>query len=447
MSADNDGQNRTVARRRAAAVADDDCQQVRGTLSCMTQFPVGSDDRESVRTAPPTVPLPVLSSSVIEAIAVANGVCVHPVPLRRIDTVTGVVEIIDVPCGATLASKCEPCANRSRLLRMVQCRQGWHLDTEPIDAKVSSEQSALMIMRADLERARIAVLASGGDPAPIDNAILEVEAQLAAENVRGRVVREASSRRVRSTRRRQDVPDLPRRKMAPRTIGRTFEGHSGKVFRPSVFLTLTCRSYGPVRADGTPVDPSRYDYRTAARDAIHFPKLIDRFWKNLRRVVGFKVQYFATLEPQKRLAPHLHAALRGTVSRADLRLVAAATYQQVWWPACDEPLYEDASPVWDNVCGGYVDPLTGEQLPTWDEALDRLAGHAKPAHVVRFGAQVHAQGVLGDSPAADRCIGYLVKYLNKDVSTCHELETTSQADHLDRGVGGSPVRAMLPHVP
>jgi hypothetical protein len=61
-----------------------------------------------------------------------------------------------------------------------------------------------------------------------------------------------------------------------------------------------------------------------------FPKAVDRFWQNLRRVAGFEVQYFAVLEPQRRLAPHLHAALRGTISRADLRLVAEATYHQVW---------------------------------------------------------------------------------------------------------------------
>jgi hypothetical protein len=100
-----------------------------------------------------------------------------------------------------------------------------------------------------------------------------------------------------------------------------------------MFLTLTCDSYGRVNADGTPVDPDSYDYRRAARDAIHFPKLVDRFWQNLRRAVGWDVQYFACLEPQRRLAPHLHAAFRGTIPRALLRQVAAATYHQVWWPA------------------------------------------------------------------------------------------------------------------
>jgi hypothetical protein len=50
-----------------------------------------------------------------------------------------------------------------------------------------------------------------------------------------------------------------------------------------MFLTLTCDSCGKVRDDGTPVDPATYDYQRAARDALHFAALFDRFIKNLRR--------------------------------------------------------------------------------------------------------------------------------------------------------------------
>ena len=55
------------------------------------------------------------------------------------------------------------------------------------------------------------------------------------------------SRRVRSTRRRQDAPDLPRVPMENRTVGRTFAAADGQEYRPSMFLTLTLPSYGPVR--------------------------------------------------------------------------------------------------------------------------------------------------------------------------------------------------------
>jgi len=46
---------------------------------------------------------------------------------------------------------------------------------------------------------------------------------------------------------------------------------------------------------------------------------------------------------------------------------------QVWWPATDEIRFEgDYLPVWYEARGGYLDPATGELLPTWDQALDTI---------------------------------------------------------------------------
>src|SRR5690606_14219541 len=117
--------------------------------------------------------------------------------------------------------------------------------------------------------------------------------------------------------------------------------------------------------------------------------------------------YFATVEPQKRLAPHLHLAMRGTLPRAEIKAVAAATYHQVWWPKVDRVVYDgDHLPVWDKTAG-YVDPGTGEVLPTWEQALDALDADpgAEPLHVIRFGEQVDARGVLAGTPDADQAIG------------------------------------------
>ena len=81
---------------------------------------------------------------------------------------------------------------------------------------------------------------------------------------------------------------------------------------------------------------------------MHFPRLLDRFWQNLRRAVGWNVQYAGAVEPQRRLAPHAHFAMRGTIPRALVRQVAAATYHQVWWPPADELVYEPGrAPQWD----------------------------------------------------------------------------------------------------
>jgi len=62
---------------------------------------------------------------------------------------------------------------------------------------------------------------------------------------------------------------------------------------------------------------------------------------------------------------------------------------------------------------GALDPATGEVLPTWDQALDKLPD--EPHHVARFGERFDAQGVLAASTDAARCIGYLTKYLTKQV--------------------------------
>jgi hypothetical protein len=81
-------------------------------------------------------------------------------------------------------------------------------------------------------------------------------------------------------------------------VGKTYTSPDGKTFRPSMFLTLTCPSYGRVREDGTPADPDAYDYTRAVQ--------------NLRRFLGYDVQYFGAVEPQRRLAPPAAPAIAAT---------------------------------------------------------------------------------------------------------------------------------------
>ena len=165
-------------------------------------------------------------------------------------------------------------------------------------------------------------------------------------------------------------------------------------------------------------------------------KLWDRFIQNLRRAVGYDVQYFAVLEPQRRLAPHIHAALRGAIPRQLLRQVIAATYASVWWPPHDRIIYAGTNiPVSDNQAEAYVDPHTHTPLPTWDQALDELDHDedAGPAHVLRFGRQSDMQGVIGGTSQADRRIGYLTKYLTKAITD----PLGDQDDELSPGPAGS----------
>jgi hypothetical protein len=382
-----------------------------------------------------------LARDSIRKIAAASGGCLRPVQLRRTDTQTGETVSVMVPCGTTLASICPPCADRAKALRAAQCREGWHLQDEPdlTPAAPDELQEFWLTMRAEAQLRRDQAGAAGQDMTDYDELIDELDIEITRAGIRGKVTTNYSSdskqrsRRSRSTRRRQDAAPLPARKIAHRTTGRLYTSPDGKKYRPSMFLTLTCDSYGKVLDDGTPADPGSYDYTRAARDAIHFAALLDRFIQNLRRVLGYEAQYFGGVEPQKRLAPHIHLAVRGSVPRPLLRQVLAATYHQVWWPSTDTIRFAgDQLPVWDEGSGNYLDPATGELLQAWDDALDAIGPADQPQHVARFGAQFDAEGVLAGSKDANRCIGYLTKYLTKQVAECHVPETDAQQAHADR---------------
>ncbi len=376
-----------------------------------------------------------LTTDVARAVAEQHGVCVRPLAMRRIDTTTGRMDVVPVPCGSTREDQCRPCADKARRLRMAQCREGWHLEAEPVTARATptEEHQKLMALRADLATAYTECQANGDAEVceQLADSVAELDAELRALGVRGRLTPlDPSPKPVRrSTRRRHDAPDLPRRPVERRTLGRVFAGR----YRPSTFLTLTLDSYGRVDGDGAAVNPDCYDYRRAARDAIHFPALVDRFWQNTRRCVGWDVQYFGTVEPQKRGAPHFHAAIRGAISRAELRAITAATYHQVWWPAHDRLVYEgERLPVWDTRVKGFTDPDTGQPLPTFDQACEELT---EPAHVVRFGEQLHVKGILGGTEEAGRHVGYLTKYLAKSIGQAAgigEHATDAQRDHAHR---------------
>ena len=367
-----------------------------------------------------------LAREVVRDLAVEHGACIRPIQLRRTNLDTGETGQVLIPCGHTLGHVCPACAERAKSLRAAQCREGWHLEDEPdlTPDPATDDQQWWVVLRAEAQQSRDQAADDGQDTADFDALIAELDEEITRAGVRGKVAPDRPARRHRSTRRRQDAPDLPRRKVCPRTLGKSYTAPDGKTFRPSMFVTLTCPSYGRVDHRGVPVDPAAYDYDQAARDALTFAALFDRFIQNLRRYLGHDVQYFAAVEPQRRLAPHVHIAIRGTIARAELRKVLAATYHQVWWP--DTPVkYRDGDqlPVWDDQAGRYVDPATGEILPTWDEALDAIGPYDLPWHVARFGDRFDAQGVLAGSPQASRCIGYLTKYLTKQIGGCHQAAT------------------------
>ncbi|WP_051028885.1 replication initiator [Nocardia takedensis] len=377
-----------------------------------------------------------------QATAEKFGVCSRPVGMRAFNPETGQVSYLGTPCKCTVESTCPSCAKAAQQLRATQCNDGWHLEREPMPAKTepTEHQKELLTARADMAE-QYWEATRAGDPETAQgfaDVVADLDAELKDTGLRGRLPAldaEKKGRPGKSTRRRDDSPDLPRRKVEKRTVGQVYAGK----YRPGMFVTLTLPSYGRVREGGA-VDPDGYNYRQAARDIVHFAALFDRWVQNLRRVVGWNVQYFATVEPQKRGAPHLHIAIRGSVSREVLRQVTAATYKQIWWPHHDTEVYgtDDRPylPEWDYELRAFIDPGTGEPVTTWAQAqavMDSV-DELEPAHVTRFGSQVDIKGVLGGTRDAARRVGYLTKYLTKSVAEVLDTDDVpaSTAAHYDR---------------
>ena len=272
-------------------------------------------------------------------LAESSGGCIRPVQLRRTDIDTGQVEQVLVPCGATLAAVCPACAERcqvaagravpGRLAPRGRARRPARPARRLAGLAAGTTRRAQQLRDHAARRGQDTGRAGRADrrtrprarPAPGSAA-----SPTPAARTPGGTARPAAAR---------TPPTCPAARSSPRTTGKVYTAPDGKTYRPSMFLTLTCDSYGKVADDGIPADPEAYDYQRAARDALHFAALFDRFIQNLRRFLGYDLQYFAAIEPQRRLAPHVHIAIRGTVSRAELRQVIAATYHQVWWPSTD----------------------------------------------------------------------------------------------------------------
>ncbi len=172
------------------------------------------------------------AAEAVKMLAEAAGGCIRPVQLRRTNLDTGQTDQVLVPCGSPLEVTCPACAERCKSLRAEQCRDGWHTDTEPVipPAKLDDWQAWLLEKRAELQQARDRADAAGQDTAELDELISELDAELRRSGLRGSADPAAKkpARRTRSTRRRQDAPALPRRKIDARTVGKVYTAPDGK---------------------------------------------------------------------------------------------------------------------------------------------------------------------------------------------------------------------------
>jgi hypothetical protein len=169
-------------------------------------------------------------------LAVNESVCVRPVLRRVTDRATGTTTTVAIPCGSTRESRCPTCAKKARWLRMTQCAGGWHRDDEPEEPEdVDLEETA------------------------------EQDEDLDDDQGNGEEDSDEGERWVRSTRRRQDVSELPRVPVANDTIDRTFTAPSGVKYRPSMLSPSTSEVGGHVMF-GTP--------KTHKRRSVPFPAFL-----------------------------------------------------------------------------------------------------------------------------------------------------------------------------
>ena len=252
----------------------------------------------------------------IREVAEANGVCVRPVVHEVTDTETGQVRLVPTPCGATLASKCAPCAQKNRVLRMQQCREGWHLEEEPV---------------------------SGSPDGPDEGATRRTSRDRRVRSTRAvRTPRTSRGSRWRSA---PSAPPSPRR--------------PGRPTGPRCSSTFTLPSYGAVRSDGTPQTPQPMTIggrpSTPPLPQARRPGLAEP--PPSHRLPGAVLR--SGRSPTTVGTP-LHAADRGAIPRELLRAGCCATYHQVWWPDhAHRRTSERPLPEWERGLG-FVDPDTRE---------------------------------------------------------------------------------------
>ncbi len=152
-----------------------------------------------------------LAADVIAATAEQHGVCVRPFTMEVGDLDTGELRHVAVPCGSTVESVCGPCARKARALRVVQCREGWHLTEEPdfTPEPPSEDHKALLTLRADLVAAYRTT--EGADADDLRDEIRSVDEELRGLGMRGRLpspeLETQKTAPKRSTKRRQDAPN------------------------------------------------------------------------------------------------------------------------------------------------------------------------------------------------------------------------------------------------
>ncbi len=349
-------------------------------------------DQQTTRAQRMAMPL---AREVVQDLAVEHGACIRPIQLRRTNLDTGEVDRCSSRAGTPWPRSARPAPSGPRRCGPRSAGKAGTSRTNPTSPPTRPPRTRSGGSPCAPKPSSTATRPPRPDTTPTD--FDELITELDDEITNGRHPRESRPGQASAAAPLDPAPPgrpgpAPRQGQPP--DGRQDLHRPGRQDLPPVAVPhADLPVLRPGRRGRSTRRPGTYEYDRAARDALAFAALFDRFIQNLRRYLGYDVQYFAAIEPQQRLAPHVHIAMRGTVARAEIRRVLAATYHQVWWPDTSTVKYDgDELPVWDEHTGNYLDPATGEVLPTWDQALDELGD--QPHHVARFGDRFDAQGVL-----------------------------------------------------
>ena len=160
-------------------------------------------------------------------------------------------------------------------------------------------------------------------------------------------------------------PTCPAARSIPARVGKTYTAPDGKTFRPSMFVTLTCPSYGRVDHRGVPVDPARLrlrpgragraDLRRAVRPVHPEPAPLPR----PRRAVLRRRRTPAQAGPAHPHRHPRHHRPRRTPQGAGRHLPPGLVARHT----ASNTTTATSCPSGTTRPAGYVDPATGEVLP------------------------------------------------------------------------------------
>ena len=186
--------------------------------------------------------------------------------------------------------------------------------------------------------------------------------------------------------------------------------------------------------------PGIYDYRRAALDAMHLPKLWDRLVQNLRRAVGYDVQYFAVDRTPDAGSPRTSTPPSEARSRAS----CCGRSSPPPTPRSGGPATTASSTTGTGSRSGTA-PSAAMSTPTTacrcppgtPRSTSSTTRTSRPNPPTWSGSarQCDMQGIVGGTPKADRRVGYLTKYLTKSITDPLDDEddvSHPRQAHIDR---------------